>query len=158
MRGRDLQTSHEQQTSFRWKVVILLGDFRQTCPVVKYGNRKQIVDSSIMSSPLWKGFSIYRLHQPIRNAEDLPYADFVDSIGDGAGPNIFLDMLDKVDNKDELIDFVYPDDVLRDPVRCLKRAILAPTNAQVNEYNKEILSRFDGDEHKFLPTTCWRDL
>lgn len=29
------------------KVIILLGDFRQTCPVIRRGSRAQVVDASI---------------------------------------------------------------------------------------------------------------
>ncbi|CCL99864.1 uncharacterized protein FIBRA_01889 [Fibroporia radiculosa] len=134
---------------FGGKVVVLLGDFRQTCPVIRHGTRRQIVNASILSSPLWRQFSLYRLTQPVRNAEDMPFAEFVDSIGDGAGPHVPLDMLGKVSHRDELIDFVYPQTTLADPVKCLKRAILAPTNDQVDEYNEEILSRIDGVQRTY---------
>lgn len=134
---------------FGGKVVVLLGDFRQTCPVVRNGNRRQVVDSSIRSSPLWKEFTTFRLHKPIRNAEDLPYAEFVDLIGEGAGPHVPLDLLQRVHDRKALIEFVYPDDVLKDPARCLARAILAPTNGQVEEYNADILARIEGYSRKF---------
>ena len=78
---------------FGGKVVVLLGDFRQTCPVVRNGTRRQVVDASIRSSPLWNEFSTFRLHQPIRHAEDLSYADFVDLIGDGDPFGIRLPLL-----------------------------------------------------------------
>lgn len=131
------------------KVVVLLGDFRQTCPVVRYGTRSDVVNSSIITSPLWDHVNVRRLHQPIRNAEDLSYAEYVDHIGDGAGPHIPLDIIQKVHDRDALIEFVYPPDVLRDPALCLKRAILAPTNDQVDAYNDEILSRIDGYHRTF---------
>jgi hypothetical protein len=56
------------------KIIILLGDFRQTCPVIRGGSRAQIVDASIKSSPLWSNFTIHRLFRHRRNAEDLPFA------------------------------------------------------------------------------------
>ena len=129
---------------FGGKVVILLGDFRQTCPVVRNGTRQDIVEASIRSSPLWPRIATFRLHQPVRGAEDLPYAAFVDDIGDGAGPTVPLDLLEHVSSRRQLIEFVFPDDVLVDPARCLARAILAPTNMQVDEYNRDILRRIDG--------------
>ncbi|KAI0930671.1 hypothetical protein AcW1_010284 [Taiwanofungus camphoratus] len=142
---------------FGGKVVILLGDFRQTCPVIRHGTRRQVVDASIRSSPLWRQFSVYRLSQPIRNAEDLPFADFVDSIGDGVGPNVALDMLQKVSNNDDLINFVYPRAILDDPTACLRRAILAPTNDQVDEYNNEILNRIQGIQRTYLATDSLKE-
>ena len=142
---------------FGGKVVVLLGDFRQTCPVVRQGTRRQVVDASIRSSPLWREFTTFRLQQPIRNAEDLPYADFVDLIGDGAGPYIPLDLLQHVHNRSSLIEFVYPEDVLRDPALCLTRAILAPTNSQVDAYNTEILSQIEGFSRTFYAVDTLQD-
>lgn len=142
---------------FGGKVVVLLGDFRQTCPIIRYGTRQQIVDASISSSPLWKTFSVYRLTQPIRNAEDLAYAAFVDSIGDGSGPHVELGMLERVSRRDDLIHFVYPEHILQDPVACLKRAILAPTNEQVDDYNREILSRMEGTQRMFTAMDVLKD-
>jgi hypothetical protein len=67
-----------------------------------------VVDASIRSSPLFQLFTIARLTQPIRNAEDLEFANFVDEIGDGAGPEVHLDILQPAQSAEELIDFVYP--------------------------------------------------
>ena len=126
------------------KIIILLGDFRQTCPVIRGGSRAQIVDASIKSSPLWSNFTIHHLHRHERNAEDLPFAHFVDAIGDGAGPDVSLDMLDIINDVEDVIDFVYPNHILQDSVLCLNRAILAPTNLQVDQYNDIILQRVHG--------------
>jgi len=38
---------------FGTKIVILLGDFRQTCPVIRKGSKAQIIDASIKSWPFW---------------------------------------------------------------------------------------------------------
>jgi len=71
---------------FGGKVVVLLGDFRQTFPVIRKGTRRQIIDASIRSAPLWDKFTVYHLLTPVRNAEDPEFAEWVDGIGDGAGP------------------------------------------------------------------------
>jgi hypothetical protein len=47
----------ENDEPFGGKVVVLLGDFRQTCPVIRRGTRAQVVDASIKSSELWPLFS-----------------------------------------------------------------------------------------------------
>lgn len=142
---------------FGGKVVVLLGDFRQTCPVIRHGTRQQIVEASISSSALWNEFSVHRLTQPIRNAEDLPYSAFVDSVGDGLGPYVELGMLERVSRQEDLIQFVYPEDVLQDPVACLKRAILAPTNEQVCGYNRKILSRIEGVQRTYIAVDALKD-
>ena len=73
---------------FGGKVIVLLGDFRQTCPVIQNGSRQQVVDACIKSSPLWSLFQQTTLTRLIRNAEDPNFAAFVNNIGDGAGPNV----------------------------------------------------------------------
>jgi len=135
---------------FGGKIVILLGDFRQTCPVIRGGTRPEIIDASIKSSPLWPLFKVFCLHAPIRNAQDLELASFVDEIGDGAGPEVSLNMLPSVTNIENLIDFIYPPNIITDPIACLKRAILCPTNAQVDNYNHIVTSHVEGTQHTYL--------
>ena len=84
-------------------MVILLGNFRQTCPVIRRGSRVQVVAAFIKSSPLWPLFTIHQLTVPIRNAQDPDYVAFVNAIGDGAGPDIDLNIIDKVSSPEELI-------------------------------------------------------
>ncbi|EAU89526.2 ATP-dependent DNA helicase PIF1 [Coprinopsis cinerea okayama7 len=129
---------------FGGKVIVLLGDFRQTCPVVRGGSRAEVVAASIKSSPLWRYFTIARLIHPIRNAEDPEFATFVNAIGDGGGPDIPLTGLRTVTEESDLTSFVFPDEILLHPTNCVKRAILAPTNRQVDRYNTLILNRLPG--------------
>lgn len=135
---------------FGGKVFILLGDFRQTCPVIPGGSHAQIIDACIQSSPLWKNFSLRHLTHLIRNAEDPEYAHFVNSIGDGTGPEILLNILSHTTEKEELINFVFPDSVLLNPLICIARGILALTNKQVDDYNAIILERIDGKCKQYL--------
>src|ERR1700722_6209514 len=65
---------------FGGKVVVVLGDFRQMCPVIRGGSRVQVIDASVKSSPLWPLFPSYEPLQPIRNSSDVPFANFVDAI------------------------------------------------------------------------------
>ncbi|KAJ2996365.1 hypothetical protein NUW54_g7251 [Trametes sanguinea] len=135
---------------FGGKVVILLGDFRQTCPVVRHGTRAQVVHASIKSSPLWHLFTIKRLTIPIRNAADPQFAAFIDRVGDGLLTNPALDMLTRATTTYDLCDFVYPPHILADPTACVSRAILAPTNAQIDAYNNDIIDRIAGDEQTYF--------
>ena len=144
------RTVMENDLPFGGKIIVVLGDFRQTCPVIRGGTRAQVVDASIKSSPLWELFTIYRLTIPIRNAEDPEFANFVDAIGEGAGPDIPLTLMEHAQTPETLIDFVYPPDILPDPQACLQRAILAPTHIQVDAYNKNILQRIHGDTRTYL--------
>lgn len=144
-----LQLLMECKQTFGGKVFICLGDFRQTCPVIRGGSRAQVIDASIRSSTLWPSFTVHRLTTPVRNAEDPEYARFVDNIGDGAGPQVQLDILQRVDDPEELVAFVYPHAILNTPQQCLQRAILAPTNAQIDAYNSEIIDDVTGESHTY---------
>jgi ATP-dependent DNA helicase PIF1 len=141
---------NENDRPFGGKVVILIGDFRQTCPVIRRGTKAQVLNASIKASPLWPLFKIFPLTEPIRNAEDRPFADFVDTVGEGAGPSVQLEMLKTVTSAEEITNFVYPTRVLRDPTSCLRRAILAPTHRQVDEYNRSILKQVEGESRTYI--------
>ena len=151
------RTVMENDHPFGGKIVVVLGDFRQTCPVIRGGTRTQVIDASIKSSPLWELFTIYRLTIPIRNAEDPDFADFVDAIGDGAGPQVPLMLLDHVQSSDDLLNFVYPDDILPDAHACLRRAILAPTHVQVDAYNKNVLQHIVGEPKIYLAADTMKE-
>lgn len=125
---------------FGGKVAILLGDFRQTCPVIPHGTKTDVVNACISRCPFWPQFQIARLITPIRNAKDPALASFVDAIGDGAGPDVDLSFFTRVANINDVIDFVYGQNVTNDPTACLRRCILAPTNAQVDLYNTAVLN------------------
>lgn len=134
---------------FGGKVVILLGDFRQTCPVIRKGTKAEVIDASISHSPIWPAFTIHRLSTPIRNAEDPAFAAFVDAIGDGGGPDISFQGLQHAESKTDLIQFTFPQDVISNPVQCLRRCILAPTNSQVDAYNSTILNLLPSEPRVF---------
>jgi ATP-dependent DNA helicase PIF1 len=136
---------------FGGKVVVLAGDFKQTCPVVRKGTRAQVIDASIRSSPLWPDVRVHHLITPVRNAEDPEFARFVDVIGEGAGPQVDLRLyITHVDTMEDLIDFVFPAHVLNDPAVCVSRGILAVTNSQIDEYNAIMLGRIHGDERIYF--------
>ena len=134
---------------FGGKVVVLLGDFRQTCPVIRKGSQLEVVNASISRSPVWSKFTISRLTIPIRNAEDPPFSNFVDAIGDGAGPQICFQGLQHAASKAELIQFTFPNNITNNPILCLQRCILTPTNSQADTYNSVILNNLPGTSRLF---------
>ena len=134
---------------FGGKVIVLLGDFRQTCPVIRKGTKAEVINASISHSPIWPSFIIHRLTTPIRNAEDPAFAAFVDAIGDGGGPEISFQGLQHAESKTDLIQFTFPQDVISNPTLCLRRCILAPTNSQVDAYNSTILNLLSSEPRLF---------
>ena len=134
---------------FGGKVVVLLGDFRQTCPVIRKGTKAEVVNASISHSAIWPDFAIHRLITPIRNAKDPAFSAFVDAIGDGGGPEISFQGLQHARSRVDLIQFIFPHDVIGNPALCLRRCILAPTNSQVDTYNSVILNLLPSDSRLF---------
>ena len=150
------------------KVCVTFGDFEQIAPVVPHGSRLQIVQSSIVSSPLWCNFEIRELTKNMRliglseetqnlnlaqiqflkNQEQ--YGKMILSIGRGTwrGDNYFTE--DKTLGSQQ---------ILQPNIRCImdeqeaidflypnqfntinfnKRVILAGTNKEVDYWNKRI--------------------
>jgi ATP-dependent DNA helicase PIF1 len=142
---------------FGGKIFVCAGDFRQTCPVIRRGSRREIVDASIKSSPLWSNFAIRRLTTPIRNAADIEFANFVDMIGDGLGPRVTIRYIQKVETVMDLIQFVFPADTLGDPTACLRRSILAPTNRQVDAYNDITLNLLESVEKTYFASDSLKE-
>jgi hypothetical protein len=82
----------------------------------------------------------------------------VDAIGDGAGPDVSLDMLSIVTNLEDIIQFVYPEHILQDSASCLSSVILSPTNQQVDHYNNIILQRIHGTQRVYLAVDSLKEV
>ena len=66
---------------FGGKPIVGLGDFRQVVLVIKNSSRAAVFDTSIHLSYFWPLFTILPLMQPIRNAMDPEFSDWVDQVG-----------------------------------------------------------------------------
>ena len=140
----------KNQQPFGGKIIILLGDFRQTCPVIRGGSKADVLNASIKSSPLWPSFQKMQLTQLIRNADDPEFAAVIDAIGDGQSTVADLRIFPRTTHSEDLLSFVFPDTVLTNPFLCLSRSILAPTNAQISDYNRRLLARLPGADRTYL--------
>ena len=54
------KTVYEYFDFFKNKIIICLGDWRQTPPVVKHGSEKEICQASILNSAMWHIFNVYK--------------------------------------------------------------------------------------------------
>jgi len=88
-----------------------------------------------------------------RNAEE-PIS-IVNPIGDGPGTKFTLS---STTEKNDLINFVFPDAVLRDPAACRPRGIFAATNEQVDEYNSILLDRVQGESKRYFAADSLKDV
>ena len=138
---------------FGGKVFLGIGDFRQVAPVVRGAGKSETINASIRSSQLWPFFSHLKLYAPIRNASDLDYATWVDTIGQGNNLadeyNVSLDKITNVSDLEEAIQFLYPTEILNNAIQSIHNSFLSPLNIFVNEFNDAILNRFPGDEGMF---------
>jgi hypothetical protein len=141
------------QSLFGGKILIGVGDFRQVAPVVKGGGLSGTIDASIHMSHLWPAFQIHRLTQPMRNAQDPEFCEYVDSIGEDAegSCDITLRHLPRIYNQEDGLSWLYPNEILLRPDLCIKRSFLAVLNTRVDEINNLMLNRLPGEESRLTP-------
>ena len=76
---------------------------------------------------------------------DTEYTSFIDDIGkDISGARRQLPLLRNTRNILDVIDFLFPLEILNMPYLCLSRAVLSPRNIFVDEFNDIILNRLPG--------------
>jgi hypothetical protein len=81
---------------FGGKIMIFGGDFRQILPVIRKGNRQQIVAASFNRSYLWSSIEVMKLTinmriQSMNQADSIAAQEFADlliRIGEGKEPTI----------------------------------------------------------------------
>jgi len=153
---------YKQLNGFEGKVVICMGDFRQIAPVIKNGDRLDIVNASIITSYLWPNFTKLRLTINMRlnqheNEQEKNlqknYADLILAIGEGYHLHKDADLqsenntlgeqtyaisnINYVLMEEEAINCIYPEGVISEEQN-VSRAILAVTNKDVDHWNKRI--------------------
>lgn len=164
----------QSKKPFGGKPMLLGGDFRQIPPVMRYVERDAVSSFTLSSLPWWKTECV--LHCPLsinmRAKEDVPYAQFCQSVGDGTCPPS-----DAFDSEDilsaatialppqissplgstpaDLLDWVYDGflDVLpaQWPQFYEARSVLVPTNEAADELNDHMLA---GDHRSVHSKRC----
>ena len=160
---------------FGGKVVVFGGDFRQVLPVINGGSRAAIVMASMNSSYLWEHCKVLKLTKNMRlssgglSAEELTdlkeLSEWILKVGDGTlgEPNdgiaeIELPSEFLITDSDEPIEAISKA-VYGDPSSLKgnkeakffqERAILCPTNEDVNMINDYMLDKLDGNLYYHL--------
>lgn len=135
------------------KVLLMAGDARQIGPVVEFGGEAEIYQASIMSSKFYRdNVQVFHLSKTMRNIGDPAFSRMVDRIGDGllspdADGLIEIHGVKTETDIESSIDYVFPPEVLRDPLLCSKRAIITSLNVTVDDINDLVLSRVEGEVH-----------
>ncbi|EOA28768.1 hypothetical protein CARUB_v10025000mg [Capsella rubella] len=160
---------------FGGKVVVFGGDFRQILPVINGAGRAEIVMSSLNASYLWEHCKVLKLTKNMRilnnslsptEAREIDaFSKWILDVGDGkiAEPNdgeALIDIpqelliTDVADPIEAITREVYGDISLLADKNITKffqeRAILAPTNEDVNTINQSMLEKLTGEEKIYL--------
>lgn len=168
---RDIIRSPNRSKPFGGKVVVFGGDFRQILHVIPKGTRAEIVHASLHSSNLWRYCKVLRLTKNMRlrggsdDAETQQIKDFADWILDigegkiGEGNNGEADvefpqelLLHSTSNHvANIVNAIYPDlpDHLGDAHYFQDKAVLAPTNEEVDSVNEYVLETIPDHEHVY---------
>ncbi|KAK1603462.1 hypothetical protein QYE76_037774 [Lolium multiflorum] len=162
---------------FGGKTVIFGGDFRQVLPVIEGGSRNEIIDASLIASPLWRHVIVLRLKENMRlkrpdislsECEQLSlFAQWILDVGNGDVPGSTRD------GEDSGSWITIPEDLLLRPPSSnvdaailsvydsfffnyssadylAQRSILCPTNTVVDEINDSVFERVPGCPRKYL--------
>jgi len=139
------------QTPFGGKPILFAGDFRQILPVVRRGTRSAIVLASIKHNSLWRNTEKFELTQNMRAGNDADFADWLLRLGNGQLPEVdhIRDTVniprDMVCDVDDLIDFVYPQQMsLANIEDFARKIILCPKNEECRQINRQALQRVVG--------------
>ncbi|XP_019228698.1 PREDICTED: ATP-dependent DNA helicase PIF4-like [Nicotiana attenuata] len=68
---------------FGGKVVVFGGDFRQTLPVVRNGNKEDFISESLLYSTIWDELEKLQLSENMRAKTDPAFCDYLIRIGNG---------------------------------------------------------------------------
>ncbi|KAI5407159.1 hypothetical protein KIW84_053420 [Lathyrus oleraceus] len=159
---RSLQDICSNNAPFGGKVLIMGGDFRQVLPLVRKVTKAQMISVCIVQSHLWNHTKILCLRQNIRSLHDQEFAEFLIRIGDGVEPTKPDDMVrlplhiaipwEGEHSIQVLIQHIFPNLELHgwDAPYMVQRAILTPTNDDVQKLNDMIINQFPGEEHNLL--------
>eukprot|EP00232_Nephroselmis_pyriformis_P022515 CAMPEP_0182856208 /NCGR_PEP_ID=MMETSP0034_2-20130328/2297_1 /TAXON_ID=156128 /ORGANISM="Nephroselmis pyriformis, Strain CCMP717" /LENGTH=426 /DNA_ID=CAMNT_0024987257 /DNA_START=197 /DNA_END=1474 /DNA_ORIENTATION=+ len=151
---------------FGGAVVVMLGDFRQTLPVVRRGSRAQQVKLSFRKHPLWGLFHVYHLRDNMRAlgmraqgldpSEQVAWADYLLRVGDGAdGDTLPLPAElhgGSTTEVGDILNHTFGDinDALANPESLINKAILTPKNVDVDAINLAAHLQCGGEDVEFL--------
>ena len=158
---RSLQDIRESQQHFGGLTIVFSGDWRQILPVVRHGNRADIIDACLKSSPLWQDVAVMKLSQNMRvqlaGGDHDSFSKDLLAIGEGRIPiekelgehrvKVSQDFLLKNQSLDELCKFVFDEleQHYQKPEWLCSHVVLCPTNQAADEINQHMVSKFPGE-------------
>lgn len=153
---RILKEIMNNRKPFGGKVLLLGGDFRQTLPVVKHGDRTKIVEASIKFHQLWDKFKILRLTNNVRSL-DPSFSEWLLRVGDGVHektdglPEEMVEIPSHILYDGDIAKEIFGDNLkVCDSHAFAKKAILCPKNSDVENLNKNVLNLLEGTASTYL--------
>lgn len=158
--NRTLQDLNNNTRLFGGALLLLSGDFRQTLPVIPRSTYADEINACLKQSILWRNVTTLRLTINMQNDPlALSFSEQLLNIGNGKIklhentqciklPDNFSNM---VNRKDALIESIFPNlrtNFINHAWLC-ERAILAPTNVDVDALNIKIQKLLPGNEMSF---------
>ncbi|XP_027157232.1 uncharacterized protein LOC113758663 [Coffea eugenioides] len=150
-------------TIFGGKIIVFGGDFRQTLPVVRRGQKEDYISASLVNSYIWPHLQKMHLTKNMRARLDPQFSDFLFRIGNGTEPtfgdskiqlplSILIPFVNDVVSLNQLISVVYPslNDFIHNSSSVTNRAILTTTNDFVHDVNNLLIQRFPGQETRYM--------
>ncbi|XP_010445494.1 PREDICTED: ATP-dependent DNA helicase PIF1-like [Camelina sativa] len=134
---------YKEDKLFGGKFVLFGGDFRQILPVIFGAGRQAIVNASLNSSYLWNQCKVLRLTKNMRLLQDIGKQE----------ANIPQELLIPDSSPlESIIEAVYGKNFAtqKDPKFFQQRAILCPTNEDINSINDVMLSSLNAEERIYL--------
>ena len=136
-------------------MIVFGGDFHQVLPVIPYGTRVEIVNTSFAKSYLWSKMEILQLTRNMRARLDDGFSEFLFRVGNGVEPTISDDLIllpkemviqyenDEISNR-KLIDtiFHFLIENAKSKQYMMEHEILATKNEHVDELNAKMIKIF----------------
>jgi hypothetical protein len=134
---------------FGGKIVLFGGDFRQTLPIKEKATAEQLFKLSLKGSKMWPSFEIFKLEKNMRaDPTAIQFAKDIRAIGEGKmnDEEEKVTIPDECIFEDDLLKEVFGDKITEQNFDSLRnRAVLAPTNKEVDEINADALDLVDGE-------------
>lgn len=137
---------------FGGKTIVIGGDFRQTLPVVVRGSKADVLESCIKSSRLWRHFTKLSLAINMRSVGESDYNEWLLKVGSGLTDPIeeisnteIIEIPDEIIERGSIIDSVFGLNIEKLSMEeVAEKVILAPTNLQTLQMNREIINKLPG--------------
>jgi hypothetical protein len=163
-------SAYNQLNKFQGKVILLMGDWRQIAPVVVKGRKEQVLQAHLCNSKLFNDLFIRReFSKNLRLRDDqVDYNKMLQDLGNDtfdSGEALWLDSVEEANghsklflpkvqveqDMNEALQFIFPHGF--DPDMMRGKAILATTNARVDEWNLKVQELNVANEERTYTST-----